>query len=263
MMILDRIVEVKKEEVALLARTYDQSKVDAEIAGLAPTRGFAAALTGTKELIGLIAEVKKASPSKGLIRTNFDPVAIAQTYANAGASCISVLTDRDFFQGHPSFLRNIRTVVDIPLLRKDFIIDEKQVYEARVLGADCILLITAILSTEQLKEYSEIARRIGLDVLVEVHDDKELVRALDAGAPLLGINNRDLRDFSVDLGTTARLAQMVPEGTVLVSESGIVTHGDVQTVKQAGAHAILVGETLMRDPQITPAIDLLLGRVTA
>jgi indole-3-glycerol phosphate synthase len=262
-LILDRIVEVKKQEVAALSRTFDLAQVRETILSLPATRGFKQALEQATDFIGLIAEVKKASPSKGIIRADFDPVAIAKTYERAGAHCLSVLTDQQFFQGHNDFLKSIRQAVDLPLIRKDFIIDEKQIYEARLIGADCILLIVAILSTEQIKEYSDLAAQLGLDVLVEVHDEAELQRALDAGVSMLGVNNRDLRDFTVDLGTTARLAAGVPQGTLLVSESGIVTHGDVAEVKAAGAGAILVGETLMRDPQITPAIDLLLGRVQA
>ncbi|ASS75433.1 indole-3-glycerol-phosphate synthase [Tumebacillus algifaecis] len=259
-MILDKIVAVKREEVAMYASNFDLSRVTEEIAGLPVTRGFEQALRKSDAYIALIAEVKKASPSKGIIRPDFDPVTIAEIYARSGANCLSVLTDEQFFQGHADYLRNVRAAVDLPLLRKDFIIDEKQIYESRLLGADCILLIAAILSTAQMQEYLELATLLGLDVLTEVHDEAEVERALEAGAGLLGVNNRDLRDFTVDLGTTARLAEMVPAGTLLVSESGIVTFEDVKQVKAAGAGAILVGETLMRDRLIAPSIDLLLGR---
>ncbi|ARU62709.1 indole-3-glycerol phosphate synthase [Tumebacillus avium] len=262
-MILDKIVAVKREEVAQYAKSFDLGQVTEEIAALPATLGFEKALRETSEYIALIAEVKKASPSKGIIRPDFDPVKIAGIYEAAGANCLSVLTDEQFFQGHADYLRRVRAAVELPLLRKDFIIDEKQIYEARLLGADCILLIAAILSTAQMNEYLALAASLGLDVLTEVHDEKELERALEAGAGLLGVNNRDLRDFSVDLGTTARLAEMVPPGTLLVSESGIVTFDDVQQVKSAGAGAILVGETLMRDPLIAPSIDKLLGRVAS
>ncbi|KEO83752.1 indole-3-glycerol phosphate synthase TrpC [Tumebacillus flagellatus] len=261
-MILDRIVEVKRQEVAELAKAFNREEALAEIAKLPPTRGFADALRAASAYIGLIAEVKKASPSKGVIRPDFDPVVIAKTYEAAGASCLSVLTDEQFFQGHADYLRKIRASVNLPLLRKDFIIDEKQIYEARLIGADCVLLIAAILTTEQLREFRELASTLGLDALVEVHDEAELEQALASGATLLGVNNRDLRDFTVDLGTTARIAKLVPDGTLLVSESGIVTHDDVRAVKEAGAAAILVGETLMRDPEIAPSVDLLLGRVS-
>jgi len=260
-MILDRIVDVKKQEVAALATTFDLARVRDELAQLPPTKGFANALRTTTNLVGLIAEVKKASPSKGIIRPDFDPVAIAKIYDQAGADCLSVLTDVQFFQGSDDYLRAVRQVVDRPLLRKDFMIDEKQIYEARLMGADCILLIAAILSTAQMAEYRQLAAELGMDALVEVHDEAELASALDAGADLLGVNNRNLKDFSVDLGTTGRLAQGLPAGTFLVSESAIVTHDDVQTVRAAGARAILVGETLMRDPLIAPSIDQLLGRV--
>lgn len=262
-MILDRIVEVKKQEVELLSRTFDLNQAVEAIAALPPTRGFAAAIEQAGEM-ALIAEVKKASPSKGVIRDDFDPVAIAQTYEKAGATCLSVLTDTQFFQGHAEYLHNIRQAVSLPLLRKDFIIDEKQIYEARLIGADCILLIAAILSTEQLRKYTALAQSIGLDVLTEVHDEEELERVLAAGQPqLLGVNNRDLRSFNVDLNTTARLAKRLPAGTTLVSESGIFTYEDVVTVGAAGAKAILVGESLMRDPEITPAVGRLLGRLKA
>lgn len=260
-MILDRIVEVKREEVAELAQRFSRRDVEEQVQLMPPTLGFAKALREATAYIGLIAEVKKASPSKGVIRPDFDPVEIATTYERAGATCLSVLTDQRFFQGHNDYLRQVRAAVTLPILRKDFLIDERQIYEARLIGADCILLIAAILSTEQLREYQAVAASLGLDVLVEVHDERELERALQAGATLLGVNNRDLRDFSMDLTTTARLAQQVPAGTLLVSESGIVTHEDVRMVKEAGAHAILVGETLMRDPEIVPSVDLLLGRV--
>jgi indole-3-glycerol phosphate synthase len=195
-----------------------------------------------------------------VIRPDFDPAAIAQTYEQSGANCLSVLTDREFFQGHASYLRTVRQVVQLPLLRKDFIIDEKQIYEARLIGADCILLIAAILTTEQMKEYSELAHQLSLDVLVEVHDEAELQRALEAKPTLLGVNNRDLRSFSVDIENTGRLAKLVPEGTLLVSESGIATHEDVLQAKSCGAQAILVGETLMRAENIAGAIDDLMGR---
>lgn len=262
-MILDRIVEVKKAEVELLARVFDRQQYEEKIAALPPTRGFEQALRQATDIVALIAEVKKASPSKGIIRPDFDPVAIAQTYELAGANCLSVLTDRQFFQGSAQYLQQVRQAVGLPLLRKDFIIDEKQIYEARVIGADCILLIAAILTTAQLQEYSELAKRLGLDVLVEVHDEAELQRALEARPTLLGVNNRDLRNFTVDIGNTGRLAKLVPPGTLLVSESGIVTHQDVREAKQCGAQAILVGETLMRADDIAGAVDVLLGRVPA
>lgn len=259
-MILDKIVAVKREEVAELTHSFSRAKVEAEIAALPETKGFEKALRSADSPIALIAEVKKASPSKGIIRADFDPVKIASLYEKSGANCLSVLTDKPFFQGHADYLRLVRETVELPLLRKDFLIDEKQVYEARLLGADCILLIAAILSTDQMREYLDLARSLDLDVLTEVHDEAELGRALAAGATMIGINNRDLRDFSVDLCTTARLAAQVPADALLVSESGIVTYEDVLQVKSAGAAAILVGETLMRDPKITPAVDRLLGR---
>jgi indole-3-glycerol phosphate synthase len=262
-MILDRIVEVKREEVALLARSFDRARVEESIGQLPPTRGFRQALATAEDDVALIAEVKKASPSKGVIRADFDPVGIAKTYERAGAHCLSVLTDVQFFQGSPEFLRQIRDQVELPLLRKDFVIDERQIYEARLLGADCVLLIAAILSTEQIGEYLEVAAALGLDALVEVHDEEEMERVLGTKATLIGVNNRNLQDFTVDLRTTERLARMVPEGRLLVSESAIVTHDDVRFVQEAGARAILVGETLMRDPLIVPSVEALLGRVSS
>ncbi|GAX89741.1 indole-3-glycerol phosphate synthase TrpC [Effusibacillus lacus] len=259
-MILERIVAVKRQEVALLKEHFDLAKAESTIANLPPARGFENSLRSSKDTVALIAEVKKASPSKGVIREDFDPVRIASEYQAAGASAISVLTDEHFFQGHNQYLSRIRQSVQLPLLRKDFIIDERQIYEARLIGADAILLIAGILNLEELRKFRHLAQDLGLDALVEVHDRDELVKALESDARFIGVNNRDLRTFEVDLKTTEALAAELPDDCLLVSESGIFTHEDVQAVKKAGAKAILVGESLMRQPDIPLAIDRLLGR---
>lgn len=221
----------------------------------------------------MIAEVKKASPSAGVICQDFDPVRIAKAYAAAGASCLSVLTDEKFFQGSLEHLRQIRAAVKLPLLRKDFIIDERQILEAIEWGADAILLIVAILSDDQLKKFHSLAAEAGLAVLVEVHDDAELERALKIGAGLIGVNNRDLKTFNVDLATTEKIAAKLKSGTgfrpvsgrqdacptMLVAESGIHTRADVERLKQCGANAILVGESLLRGGNIQTKIRGLIG----
>lgn len=216
--------------------------------------------------VGLIAEVKKASPSLGVICADFDPVRIAREYEAAGASCLSVLTDEKFFQGSLDYLRAIRQAVSLPLLRKDFIIDERQILEAIEGGADAILLIVAILTDDQLAHFHALADAAGLTALVEVHDDAELERALRSGARLVGVNNRDLKTFRVDLGTTERLAARVRTATdgsrtgrLLVAESGIHTHADVERLRQCGSQAILVGESLMKSGNISRKIGELLG----
>lgn len=259
-MILDRIVKVKQQEVERLHETLHLTRAEREIRQMPETKGFAAALRQTSDPVALIAEVKKASPSKGVIRADFDPVSIALQYETAGASAVSVLTDVEFFQGKPVFLPQIRDVVNLPLLRKDFIIDEYQIYEARLLGADAILLIAGLLSAGQIKRYRELARDLGMDSLVEAHDRRELDKAIAAGATLIGINNRDLHTFEVDLRTTVELAKELPNGTLLVAESGIFNFEDIRFVQQAGADAVLVGESLMRSEDVGAAVDRLMGR---
>jgi len=247
--ILDRILARKAEEVAARRAALPLAELVARVADLAPTRGFAAALEAKIEAgsPAVIAEIKRASPSKGLIRAGFDPAAIAAAYAQAGAACLSVLTDVDFFQGADEHLRQARSACALPLLRKDFTIDPYQVYEARVLGADCILLIVAALDDAALLDLALLAAELDLDVLLEVHDEEELERALAVPAPLLGINNRDLRTFETSLETTLRLRPRVDvERRLLVTESGIRTAADVIRMRAAGVHAFLVGETFMR-----------------
>lgn len=274
MNILDTIVVQKRLEVARLpagpvAALHLREAVRQRGDGI---RDFFGALARPRRGdVGLIAEVKKASPSLGVICPDFDPVRIAREYESAGASCLSVLTDEKFFQGSLEYLRAIRSAVGLPLLRKDFIIDERQILEAIQGGADAILLIVAILSDEQLAHFHALADAVGLTALVEVHDEAELARALRCGARLLGVNNRDLRTFKVDLATTEQLAARIPEWlretppggvgvrNLLVAESGIHSRGDVERLKRCGAGAILVGESLMRTGSIADKAGELLG----
>lgn len=261
MNILDKIVSQKRIEVSDLPRRGTSGgELRAALEDRGGQRDFAAALRQPKlGRIGLIAEVKKASPSAGLIRPNFDPVLIAKAYETAGATCLSVLTDERFFQGSLKHLKQIRNAVSLPLLRKDFIIDKRQIGEAIEWGADAILLIVAILSDEQLRDFHATAVEAGLSVLVEVHDEAELRRCLAAGAQLIGINNRDLKTFKVDLAITeqlaARLRASLPaqelQKIILVAESGIQTRADVERLEHCGAQAALVGESLMKQDDVT------------
>lgn len=246
--VLERILARKREEVAERALAQPASELRARCHDLQPTRGFfnALAVRVADRRTAVIAEIKKASPSRGLIREPFDPDAIARSYAAGGAACLSVLTDVDFFQGADLHLQQARAACALPVLRKDFVIDAWQLYEARVLGADCVLLIAAALDDGRLRELLELADDLGLDALVEVHDGDELERALATPAHLIGINNRNLRTFEVTLETTLSLCERVPEGRLLVTESGIGTTEDVARMRTAGVHAFLVGESLMR-----------------
>jgi indole-3-glycerol phosphate synthase len=212
------------------------------------TRGFADAMRSAiaAGLPAVIAEIKKASPSKGVIRADFRPAEIARSYAAAGATCLSVLTDVDFFQGSDAYLQQAQRACALPILRKDFIVEEYQIYESRALGADCVLLIAAALDDSQLRSYAQLAQMLQMDVLLEVHDGAELARALLIDAPLLGINNRDLRTFSVSLETTLTLKQQVPANKILITESGIMSNADVARMRSNGVHAFLVGEAMMR-----------------
>ncbi len=257
-MILDDIIASKRVELAETKRRAPLSDIKAKAADAGPARGFGKALAAGPG-IKLIAEVKKASPSKGVIREDFDPVQIARIYKESGASCLSVLTEQRFFQGKLEYLDAIRKAQDLPLLRKDFIIDEYQIHEARAAGADAILLIAACLDRNQLQDYIGIAQRLGLDVLVESHTYKELDKSLLAGAMLLGINNRDLTTFMVSLQTTLNLLKDIPRDRTVVSESGIKTRDDVTKLQQAGVDAILVGESLMREKDIGKKVKELLG----
>jgi indole-3-glycerol phosphate synthase len=247
--ILDKIVAVKREEVAHLnahPRATSTENLLWATKAFGARRDFADALRFPRRgKVALIAEVKKASPSAGVIRADFDPVKIAKDYEAAGASCLSVLTDERFFQGSLKFLQQIRDAVRLPILRKDFIIHERQILESIEAGADAILLIAAILQDEELRRFHSLARSAGLAVLVEVHDETEMRRALAAEAEIIGINNRDLKTFKVDLATTEKLADLVT-GQILVAESGINTRPDVERLERCGANAILVGEALVR-----------------
>jgi indole-3-glycerol phosphate synthase len=246
--ILNKIVAVKREEVAegLKRKSLQAMRADAESRVL--TRDFLGAMRA-KIAVGqsaVIAEIKKASPSKGVLRPEFIPADIAQSYAQDGAACLSVLTDQQFFQGNNDFLKQARASCDLPALRKDFMVDAYQVYESRVIGADCILLIAACLDDAQMAELEAIARSLDMAVLVEVHDRAELDRALKLKTPLVGINNRNLRTFEVSLETTLDLVHAVPADRLLVTESGIVSPADVKRMRDAQVHAFLVGEAFMR-----------------
>jgi indole-3-glycerol phosphate synthase len=247
--ILQKIVARKWQEIPDRAARVPLAVLQQSIAEQAPTRGFVAALNRRIEQRepAIIAEIKKASPSKGVIREHFVPAEIAISYADAGAACLSVLTDVDFFQGADDYLRQAREAVDLPVLRKDFIVDPYQIYEARSLGADCILLIVAILTPAQLAEFYRLAVSLDMDVLIEVHDGNELAQALAVSPTLVGINNRDLRDFSVSLATTFDLLAEIPAGVQIITESGIGQRDDVQAMLAQGVYGFLVGEAFMRD----------------
>ena len=249
--ILQRIVAVKQEEVQQARRVRSLADLHSDVAQAPPVRGFAAALQA-KVAAGqpaVIAEVKKASPSKGVLRGHFLPADIARSYEAGGAACLSVLTDVQFFQGSTAYLQQARAACSLPVLRKDFIIDPYQVVEARAMGADCILLIAACLDDAQMAELEACALELGLDVLVEVHDAAELERALRLKTPLVGVNNRNLRTFEVSLDTTLELRDRIPAGRLLVTESGILGREDVRRMRAAGVHAFLVGEAFMRAPE--------------
>lgn len=256
--ILDEIVASKRLEVASVRRRMPLEEIEDQAASAPPVRDFRAALEGSGP-IRLIAEVKKASPSASVIRADFDPVGIARAYQAHGAACLSILTDAPYFQGHLSYLARARASVAIPLLRKDFLIDEYQVVEARLAGADAILLIAEILDDAALAGLRQRAEAMGMAALVEFHDEANLPRVLDSGAQLVGINNRDLKTFSTNLEHTLRLRDRIPPGVVLVSESGIRTRADALRLEAAGVSAILVGESLMRQPDIGLAVERLLG----
>jgi len=260
--ILDMILARKREEIAQRSEQTPLQLLQARIADAPSVRPFAAAIASKIKAgePGVIAEMKKASPSKGLIRADFDPASIALSYQAGGAACLSVLTDVDFFQGSDAYLQQARAACTLPVLRKDFTIDAWQVYEARVLGADCVLLIVGALDDRELAELTTLALELGMDVLVEVHDIDELERALQVPAPLLGINNRDLRTFEVSLDTTLGMQPAVPRDRILVTESGIGGPADVQRMRAAGVDAFLVGEIFMRDADPGAALRRLFFR---
>ena len=255
--ILSEIAAYKREFVAARQRQRSLADVRAHARDTPMPADFAGALAA--DGIALIAEVKKASPSKGVIRADFDPERIADAYAANGARCLSVLTDEAYFQGCDAYVQMAKEVAGLPVLRKDFTIDEYQIYEARVIGADAILLIAALMDSSQLDDYLGLAGDLELDALVEVHDGAELARTKAAGARLVGINNRDLRTFATTLETTFALVDQMPEGAVVVSESGIENRGHVERLAAAGVDAILVGESLMREADIGAKVRELLG----
>ncbi len=257
-MILDTIIAQKKKELVTDQTQVSLTELEAQVSNLPPTRDFRDAITG-RDAVKLIAEVKKKSPSKGVIREDFHPVSIAETYVENGAAAISILTDRHFFAGELAYLRAIRDAVDVPLLRKDFTIDPYHIYQARIAGADAILLIVAALTAAQLRTFMGIAASLSLSCLVEVHTREELVVALDVDAQIIGINNRDLRTFHTDIATTFALREAIPADRVVVSESGIYSREDVVRLQEAGVDAMLVGESLMRSPDIGEQVRRLLN----
>lgn len=261
-MILDKIAEHKRQEVALAKKRRSLASLLQGIDDLEDQpRGFLRALHTTADSgwTSIIAEVKKGSPSKGVIRDDFDPLTIAEIYQENGATCLSVLTDEHFFMGHLQYLAKIREVVSLPLLRKDFICDPYQIYEARAAGADAILLIAAMLDAVQLAEYNALAVELQLDVLLEVHDEAELEMALTTGCELIGINNRNLQTFATDLATTERLLPLISADHFVVAESGIASRADVLRLQKAGARGFLVGESLMREEDIGAKLKELQG----
>ncbi|MFP4129733.1 MAG: indole-3-glycerol phosphate synthase TrpC [Halorhodospira sp.] len=263
--VLRRILRRKAEEVVERAEAYPLRELSAAAADLPPARGFGEALARrvARGSAGVIAELKRASPSRGVIREGYDPAAVAADYERHGAACLSVLTDRDFFRGDDAHLQAAREAVRLPVLRKDFTVDAYQVYEARVLGADCILLIAAALGDAQLDELHALALELGMDALIEVHDAEELARARRLGPALVGVNNRDLRTFETDLSTSEALAEAMPEGALAVSESGIHSSAEVARLRAAGIHAFLVGEAFMAAPSPGARLPELFGDLGA
>lgn len=256
---LEEICATKREEVAARKRACPFAALETQAREAPPPRGFRAALQQAQDAgFGLIAEIKRASPSKGLIRADFSPADHARAYAAGGAACLSVLTDAPYFQGHEDYLIAARAACDLPVLRKDFMVDPWQVAEARAIGADAILIIVAALDDGAMAEIEAAAIDHGMDVLVEVHDEAEMARAARLQSRLIGVNNRNLKTFETDLGITATLAPLAPDGTVLVGESGIATHADCQRLARAGVRSFLVGESLMRQPDVEAATRALL-----
>lgn len=249
--ILDEIIAHKATELAAAREQQSLSELESLLADSDPVRGFAAALQQrvADEKPAVIAEIKKASPSKGLIREHFDPEAHARDYASHGATCLSILTDENYFQGSNRFMQQARSACRLPVIRKDFMIDPYQIAESRVLGADCVLLIVAALQNSQLMELAAYANDISIDILVEVHNHQELEQALAIDTPLVGINNRDLHSFTTDLNTTLELAKHIPDDKIVITESGINTSRDVKLMLDNGIYGFLVGESLMRAPE--------------
>lgn len=246
--ILKKIVQRKYEEIAERESVTPLAQLKSEVPNASPVRPFVGSMQKslTAGNSAIIAEIKKASPSKGVIREDFNPAEIATSYQEAGASCLSVLTDKDFFQGSEAYLQTARAACELPVIRKDFILEPYQVYEARAMGADCILLIVSILEDDALQRLYHLARHLGMDVLIEVHDKEELIRSLPIGATLVGINNRNLRTFDTSLNTTIDLLSMIPEDRIVVTESGIHTTEHIQLMRDHKVDSFLVGEAFMR-----------------
>jgi indole-3-glycerol phosphate synthase len=264
--VLGEINQVKRQYVEQCQRATPLTQLRKSAEAAPPTRGFAARLRETAaggKKSALIAEIKKASPSRGLIRADFDPPALARAYRDGGATCLSILTDGPYFQGSDEDLKAARAAVDLPVLRKDFMLDPYQIYEARAIGADCILLILAALDDSQARDLAALARQLGLDVLAEVHDEPELDRALRLDGALLGVNNRNLKTLKVDLAVFERLAQRVPQDRFLVAESGLKTAADLARLARSGAKAFLVGESLMAQTDVAAATRALLSPVAS
>jgi indole-3-glycerol phosphate synthase len=256
-MILQKIVENRREEVARQKKILPLAELRQMLADKPSTNDFEGAIR--EQRCSVIAEVKRSSPSKGRIRDDFDPVEIARTYEGNGAAALSILTESQFFEGNAAYVPQIRRAVALPLLRKDFIIDSYQIEETRVLGADALLLIARILDSGQLREFVDHASELGLAAVVEIHDEADVNKAVSAGARIVGINNRDLATFRTDLEVSIRLARLIPKGITVVSESGIDSRGDVERLMEAGIHAFLVGESLMREKDIGKKLRELLG----
>lgn len=259
-MILEKIIHQKKEEVIKAKESISLEELKEKASFVSELRGFKQAISKSGKL-NLIAEIKKASPSKGLLRENFNPVEIAEIYQASGADCLSVLTDKEFFQGDLDYLQAVRQVVTLPILRKDFIIDQYQIYESIIAGADAILLISQLLSSEQMHEFYQICQELNLDVLCEVHSEEDLDKALKADYEIIGINNRNLQTFQEDLAVTANLIKRVPEGKVVVSESAIKTHLDIKHLESLGVRAVLIGEAFMRSENIEAKVREVMGGV--
>ncbi len=258
MSLLGQVVSQKRSDVQSRKGRDYLKRMRVQATDIGPTRDFSKALLAKETLPALIAEVKKASPSKGVIRADFDPVEIAQIYEAGGASALSVLTEEHYFLGHPTYLNEIRAKVALPILQKDFIIDELQVYEARAWGADAILLIGALLEPTQIRDYFDLAQSLSLHVLIEVHTEAELEKIIE-WAPVIGINNRDLNTFETKLETTFRICKEIPKDRTLVSESGIRSHAELEILAEAGVHAVLIGETLMASKDIAEKMKELFG----